>query len=520
VSQATAGKAGNRGLRSGMSGPATNQDHLLGLLNWLLPDDGIFANVKFHGNTSWSARQVVIQALCWAWSASKNLTDSFHDSRKWSCRLLGSCPFDSYTGFMGAMTRWDLTFLNLLGPLLHARMKEIGGSFWSYLQWVPIAFDGSRTTVPRTKSNEKAYCAPNYGGSRTAEYRRKKRRAPRRGKAATAAKRKKKRVVTRARIKAAQAARRQKMEQKTEPQSAPQAPQVWITMLWHMRLRLPWMWRLGPSNSNEREHVLDMLETGDFPKNALFCGDAGFIGFPFWSAILKRKYQFLVRVGANVHLLSQSADFRMEDDGQVLCWPVDMMKTNHPPLRLRLVKVVSGKTNIWLLTSVLDSRQLSKDRVLKLYKMRWGIEVEFRGLKQTLDHGKLGSRRDVRVLVELNWSILAMAIAELFALKEQLSGKRSPPPAAPPDPIKRSLAQTMRALRNCLSELHSIPQSNNNLITLLRTAVVDNYNRTSFKAARHRKINPDKKPLGNPNIREMLDEEKARLKSISERQAI
>lgn len=517
--QATAGKAGNRGSGSSISGAATHRDHLSGLLNWLLPDDGIFANVKFHGNTSWSPRQLVIQALCWAWSASKNLTDAFDDSRKWSSRLLGTCPFASYTGFMGAMARWHVTFIDLLGPVLHAKMNEIAGPFWSYLQWVPIAFDGSRTTVPRTKSNEKAFCAPNYGGSRTAEYRRKKRQKPRRGTAS--AKRKKKRTVTRARIQAAQAARKQQTEQKTEPQSAPQAPQIWITMLWHMRLRLPWMWRLGPSNSSEREHVLEMLETGDFPQNTLFCGDAGFIGFPFWSAILNRGYQFLVRVGANVNLLSENADFEVDEDGHVLCWPVAQRDANHLPLRLRLVKVVSGKTNVWLLTSILDCQQLTKDQILKLYKMRWGIEVEFRGLKQTLDQGTLGSRRDVRALVELHWSILAMAVAELLALKEQLAGK-SPQatPGCTPDPIQRSLAQTMRALRNCLSELDSPPEPNKDLMTLLRTAVVDCYQRTSSKAARHRKVNPDKKPLGDPKVRTMLEDEKAKLQSIAERQAI
>ena len=55
--------------------------------------------------------------------------------------------------------------------------------------------------------------------------------------------------------------------------------------------------------------------------------------------------------------------------------------------------------------------------------MRWGIEVEFRGLKQTLDRAKLRCRNGRRLLAELNWSIMAMAVAELFALKEQLSSQ-------------------------------------------------------------------------------------------------
>ena len=40
---------------------------------------------------------------------------------------------------------------------------------------------------------------------------------------------------------------------------------------------------------------------------------------------------------------------------------------------------------MWLLTSVLDEAQLSVDTIRDLYQKRWGIEVEFRGLQQTLN---------------------------------------------------------------------------------------------------------------------------------------
>src|SRR5690606_7739608 len=99
--------------------------------------------------------------------------------------------------------------------------------------------------------------------------------------------------------------------------------------------------------------------------------------------------------------------------------PKAMMQAQQPPLRLRLAKVHIGKTTVWLLTSVLDPAKLTVKQMLRFYKMRWGVEVEFRGLKQTLDRAKLRCRNDHRLLAELNWSIMAMAIAELFALKEQ-----------------------------------------------------------------------------------------------------
>jgi hypothetical protein len=288
--------------------------------------------------------------------------------------------------------------------------------------------------------------------------------------------------------------------------------------MWHMALRLPWMWRLGPSNSSERAHVIEMLRAGKFPKNTLFCGDAGFVGYPLWSEILECGGQFLIRVGANVSLLAESADFKLLRKGLVLCWPKAMMRSHQRPLRLRLVKVRIGKLQVCLLTSVLESANLSTKQIIQFYKMRWGIEIEFRGLKQTLDRAKLRSRNDQRLLVELDWSIMAMAVAELFALKEQLavSPNRDRPP---PDPAKRSLANAIRALRRCLRNLHSIPEHGRDLRTQLAAAVTDNYQRKAAKRARNRPPNPDKKPLGEPKLRKLTNQERRKLHDLEEQLA-
>ena len=65
------------------------------------------------------------------------------------------------------------------------------------------------------------------------------------------------------------------------------------------------------------------------------------------------------------------------------------MQSDQPPLRLRLVKIRLGKTKAWMLTSVLNPAKLTKKQMISFYKMRWGVEVEFRGLKQTLDRSRL-----------------------------------------------------------------------------------------------------------------------------------
>jgi hypothetical protein len=478
----------------------TNADHLNALRLWLLGGHRLFDSLPSHGNRSWKPADLVWLALCWAWSPLRCLTAAFTDAANDCVHMLGASPLGTYQGFMNALVRWTGQLLPPLQATLHQLMQKIGGRFWRIDGWVPLAFDGSRSSAPRSRSNEEALCAPRYGKGQTAKYRRKKTKGLRR------------RRVARHKQRA-------------------QEPQAWITLLWHMGLQQPWDWRLGPSNSSERAHVMEML-AGTFPADTLFCGDAGFVGYPLWSLITRRGHDFVVRVGANASLLTEQADWQWTGEGKakrVLCWPKGASKQGLPPLRLRLMQVQLGRAKVWLLTSVLEPERLTLAQAKRLYRMRWGLEVEFRGLKQTLERSKLCSRNAARLLAELDWSILAMAVAELFALKEQLSkraarragrrqaGKERQQGA--PDPSRRSLAKTMRALRGSLRALGSAPAEGRDLASQLREAVTDGYERKKGKASRSRAPNPDKKPLGDPKLRPLSREEKRKLQQVQEKAA-
>lgn len=532
----TESDAAGCGSHSGNLKSASNKESFNAKLDWLLPDNAIFADVELHGNTTWTARDFVCLALCWSVVDAACVTDAFTIAASWCDCLLAGSPLRSYTGFMGAATKWTSRFIDLLCQVLQSKMKEIGGKFWAIDGWVPIAFDGSRSTAPRTKSNEKTFCAPNVGESRSAKHRKTKTTGVQNKRTAKSIRRNNKKA-SKARhqskieaaknlkkLEAAKSLKKLEATKNLKQKPMPLAPQVWITMMWHMGLRLPWMWRLGPSNSVERNHVLEMMDVGRFPSKTLFCGDAGFIGYPFWSAIRRKGHHFMVRVGANVSLLTESVDFTLQENGDVLCWPLATIRADEPPLRLRLVKVLIGKTKMWILTSVLNEDDLTTEQIAQFYKMRWGIEIEFRGLKQVMECSLLGCRNDQRLLVELNWSIMAMAVVELLALREQLSKTkrkhakrmRNQPPYTP---VKRSLANTLRALRGCLTNLEKIPEPGKDLTSLLRKAVTDSYLRTSSKKARHRPPNKDHKPLGDPKLRTLTADEKAKLHVIGEKQA-
>ena len=199
----------------------TNKEYLTASLNWLLSDGSIFSQMRLHGNTKWLPKSLVCLAVFWAWSEARHLTDAYTEAAACCQGLFQTIVPGTYQGFMGALTRWTPTLMAILWPVLQTRMAEIGGKFWRVHGWVPIAFDGSRAAAPRTEVNERAFCAPNYGKGKTAKYRKKKSKGMRR-----------------------------KKNEKNKPQ--PQEPQAWITLLWHVGLRLPWTWRLGPSNSSER----------------------------------------------------------------------------------------------------------------------------------------------------------------------------------------------------------------------------------------------------------------------------
>lgn len=468
----------NRRQQSQQNGP-TNKRIFKEVLNWFAPENELFSKEDFHGNTKWNAEQLTAQALIWSWQEAKNVTDAFDQTLE-ICNDLGCKHIAmSYTSLMNALNRYNNVFQPRLRERFQTLTQEVAGRHGKTNGWILIGFDGSRVTAPRTVSNEQAFCAPNYGTGTRAKYGKKKSKGMRR-----------------------------KRNQKNKPQ--PQAPQAWITMMWHMSLRLPWTWRLGPSNSSERGHVIEMLEEEKFPESTLFCGDAGFVGYPLWRTILASRVDFLVRVGANVKLLSEKADIKKLGGGIVLCWPKGKMNSGEPPLRLRLVKVKVGKTKMWMLTSVLNRQKLSKKKIVRFYQMRWGIEVEFRGLKQTVDKHKLRCRNSDRLLVELDWSIRAMAVAELIALREQIPAEDDVSDNY--DPIDRSLAETMRALRNCMRNINKRPRSEEGLLPQLSQALVQRYENRTDKRARYRPKNPDKKPLGDPTIRKMTAKERQQLR--------
>jgi len=257
-------------------------------------------------------------------------------------------------------------------------------------------------------------------------------------------------------------------------------PQMMTLLLVHLGSMLPWAWRVGRVTRSERSLLRDVL--AELPDETLLVADAGFTGYDLMCDLQRRGVHFLVRVGRGVHLLRQLGAHRREGRSTVHLWP--RARRGCEPLRLRLIRVGS----VYLVTDVMDPRQLPARTASELYRRRWGVEVAFRTLKQTLSRRAVRSGTAAHARMELDW-----AVAGLWILC--LTGVRAI--AAAGHAARRlSVAATLAAVRAARLR----PMSVHALGRRLRRAVLDTYARRASKAPYRRARKKDPPRPGAPTI--------------------
>jgi hypothetical protein len=355
-------------------------------MEWLC-DDRMFADCTRHGNTSWSLRALACMALFWAWGAEATLERRFASGLDILARLFPRREWGrTYQGFIKILNRWTPTLRSALVNGLRDRMRQLDQQHATLDGWTVMAVDGTRIEAPRTTANLAWF----------------RRVPPKRTRRRTSKRRSKSQRV------AAQ---------------QPAAPQVWLTVIWHVGLGLLWDWRQGPSGSSERVDLKEMLPA--LPTGSLIVADAGFQGYEYWAAALNAGHSFLIRAAGNVRLLRDLGCVRRRRN-IVYLWPDQVRRRQQPPIVLRLFELHDGRRHIFLVTNVTDPKQLSKSTASRLYRRRWGVEVFFRGFKQTFGRGKLRSRAPQNVELELDWSLLGLWCVELLAVRELIDRGLSP----------------------------------------------------------------------------------------------
>jgi hypothetical protein len=399
----------------------------------------------------WTPLRLFWVALLMAWSAEQTLQSRFEEARETARSLFPQWRLGkSYTGWYEAQAKW-LTPLRLaLCQRLRRQLRTKAGRHWQREGWCAFAADGSRVECPRTAANEDALkCA---GKERT-------------------------------------------------------GPQLFVTTLWHMGMGVPWDFRIGPGTASERRHLEEML--ADLPPRSLLVADAGFTGYEFYRRIAAARQSFLLRVGSNVRLLRELGYFEREGRDTVYLWPE--RNGNEPPVVLRLIERCDGKKKMVLVTNVLDEKELSEPSAAVLYEMRWGVEVFYRSLKQTLEKRRMLSRTPEAARCELTWALLGLwLLGQMTASAVASHGG---------DPLAWSAAKARDRVRRSMRRALRRGRRDRSLIRDLSGAVKDAYVRRGAKKARDWPHKKREKPPGEPKIQSATSEQRRAAKRVKAKQA-
>ncbi|MFO0930328.1 MAG: IS4 family transposase [Gemmataceae bacterium] len=409
-----------------------------------------FSSWTLRRGLCWTPQRLVWLAILLVWSAEQTLADRFDAAvrllRDWFPRWSLG---DSYTGFSAALGRWSDTLQPAVAARLRQQMARLPGRRLRH-GWPAFAVDGSRVECPRTAANQAAFgCA---GKKRT-------------------------------------------------------APQLFLTTLWDLGTGLPWDYRIGPGTASERRHLESML--ADLPAGALVVADAGFVGYDLCQRILASGRSFLLRVGANIQLLRELGAVVDEDEATVYLWPGN--RRCQPPLVLRLIVLPGDKKGkVYLLTNVRDEAALSDTAAAELYRLRWGVEVFYRGCKQTLQRRKMLSRAPAQAKAELGWTLVGVWLLGLMSVSAIL--------AAGGDPLSWSVALARKTVRRAMRPTGG-SRRQPPLQEQLAAATQDEYERRGSKQARDWPHKKREKGPGAPKIRAATADEVQRATRFQSKRA-
>jgi hypothetical protein len=432
------------------------------VFDWLL-EHADFATIDFRRTCTWTPRSLTVAALLWAWSVEETLTARFTAARKIAITTpgLGGLTAATYQAFLELLRAWTATLAVVLIAALRCRMQGDLADRFPVDGVAVFGVDGSRLELPRTASNEAGF-------------------APKAARRASKTSPSKPRPGDRA-----EAARAQKAD----------SPQRWLTVMFHVGTGLPWDWRTGPSDSSERDHLRPMIAA--LPPQAPVTADAGFVGYEYWKAWLDSGRHLLIRVGADVRRL-RNLGYARGHDGPVDLWPDRAAARRQPPLVLRLVVARGGRPPVYLVTSVRDAEVLSNKQIIKIYALRWGVELFYRRFEPTLGRRELRSHCGANAEVEATWSLLGRWTLGLHGQVElSYDGVAA---------SRVSVAGLLRADRAALKEYRGVPAPGGSLWEHRSVAVIDGYRRQN-KASREYPRKKREPAIGAPEIRDATEVE-------------
>jgi hypothetical protein len=303
-------------------------------------------------------------------------------------------------------------------------------------------------------------------------------------------------------------------------------PQMWLTMLLHLASGLPWAFTVERGDSSERNHLLKML--GCLPKKSLLVADAGYVGYGLWRTLIENGQPFLIRVGSNVTLIKGLTKIAgvggtggtggiggreaIVDGDVVWLWPRCGSGMGEP-LMLRLIGVwdAKKKTKMYLVTNVLSKKRLPESAAAEFYRMRWGLEVCFRSLKQTMGKRKMRSHAPDQAKMELSWAAVGLLALGLMQTEALLGAGWKPSAAS----CAEALKVARRAMKREAKGVKRPMRRRRLLMEHLSATVKDSYVRMGPKQVRSYPKKKRRRPPGPPEVRAATRGQKRRYKDAT-----
>jgi len=292
----------------------------------------------------WDVHPLLLVLLVSTWCTGDSLPEKFEVARSF---YVVYCPQrkrpgKSFAGFEKAVARLPIPVLRALADALRSRLLAVFDQRLFCHGFIPLGCDGTRQECPRTEELEQRLGTFGKIGS---------------------------------------------------------APMIWNTSIVHLRLGIPWCWRLGRGGkASERTHLIQMISL--LPRLALVITDAGYVGYEVIQRLIKANVFFLIRMSSNATFYTErNTPLTRFREGIVYYWPKKMQDKNQPPLRGRLIRITEHcrKHDVWLFTNVEDRQRLPIEVASIFYRWRWENEGFFRTYKRTLKKVKL-SGRTIRIV--------------------------------------------------------------------------------------------------------------------------
>jgi hypothetical protein len=405
-------------------------------------------------SSRWTTQPLVLVLLLMTWCCGDSQPERFETAKAFCvvCLPKRRRPGQTVQGFQKALGQLPMGVLRVLAAGVRRTLAARLAARWGDDGFIGIGCDGSRVQCPRTAELEQHLGEAGKEGS---------------------------------------------------------APSLWVTALVHLRLGLPWAWRLGKGTASERSHLIQLL--GLLPAAALVVADAGYFGFDLSGRLVAARICFLLRMSSNVTLYTlQKLRLQRFREGLVYYWPTKEQKKGSPPLLLRLIRIRAQKKkhDLWLLTNVLEPGRLSAATAAKFYRWRWENEGQFCAYKRTLGKVKFVSRSLRLVHREAEGSLLAL---QLMLAQGTLALPAAPAGCAEnvcsPRQVLLAIRQEMYGLLRC---------RHGKYYERLQQAKRERRVRTSAKAKRKWPRRKPHKPPKPPKLLTLTAGQKARISRLEQ----